>query len=213
MHTQRPLWIGLTGGIASGKSTVANEFARLGVPIIDLDVLARQVVAPGQPALTAIINHFGTDLLNDDGSLNRVRLRELIFSDPAKKQALESILHPAIRREQLALAAQLGGPYQIHVVPLLIETQSQDRYDRILVVTCDRSTQLRRLVQRDAIQPHLAEQMLDAQASSVERLKYADDLLKNDGPPSEIPAKVATLHRQYLELAATRLQQSQGEKL
>ncbi len=201
MHTHRPLWIALTGGIASGKSAVANEFSRLGVPIIDLDVLARQVVASGQPALTAIIEHFGTALLNNDGSLNRARLRELIFSDPAKKQALESILHPAIRHAQLALAAQLGGPYQIHVVPLLIETQRQDRYDRILVVTCDRATQLKRLLQRDGIQPQLAEQMLDAQVSSAERLKYANDVLENDGLPSEIAAKVAALHHQYLALA------------
>lgn len=212
MQTQRPLWIALTGGIASGKSAVANEFSRLGVPVVDLDVLARQVVAPGQPALTAIIEHFGTAVLNADGSMNRARLRELIFNDPAKKQALENILHPAIRRAQLALAAQLGGPYQIHVVPLLIETQSQDRYDRILVVTCDRATQLKRLLQRDGIQPQLAEQMLDAQVSSAERLKYAHDVLENDGLPNEIPAKVAALHRQYLELAATRLQQPQGKK-
>lgn len=206
MQTQRPLWIALTGGIASGKSAVANEFSRLGVPVVDLDVLARQVVAPGQPALTAIIEHFGTAVLNADGSLNRARLRELIFSDPAKKQALENILHPAIRGAQLALAAQLGGPYQIHVVPLLIETQSQDRYDRILVVNCDRATQLKRLLQRDGIQPQLAEQILDAQVSSAERLKHAHDVLENDGLPNEIPAKVAALNRQYLELAATRLQ-------
>ena len=201
MHIHRPLWIALTGGIASGKSAVASEFARLGVPIVDLDVLARQVVAPGQPALAALIKHFGTGVLNAEGSLNRARLRALIFSDPSQKQALERILHPAIRAAQVEQATQLDGPYQIHVVPLLVETQSQDRYDRILVVTCDRDTQRQRLLERDGIQPALAEQMLNAQVDTTERLKYANDILENNGAPSELPAKVAALHRQYLDLA------------
>jgi len=201
VHTHRPLWIALTGGIASGKSAVANEFARLGVPIVDLDILARQVVAPGQRALTAIIERFGNAVLKDDGNLDRARLRELVFNDVSQKQALENILHPAIRNAQLAQSAKLNGPYQIHVVPLLVETHSQNRYDRILVVTCHRDTQLQRLLQRDGIQPKLAEQMLNAQVDSTQRLKYADDVIENDGSPSELPAKVAALHRQYLHLA------------
>ena len=201
MHTHRPLWIALTGGIASGKSAVANEFARLGVPIVDLDILARQVVAPGQRALTAIIERFGNAVLKDDGNLDRARLRELVFNDVSQKQALENILHPAIRNAQLAQSAKLNGPYQIHVVPLLVETPSQNRYDRILVVTCHRDTQMQRLLQRDGIQPTLAEQMLNAQVDSTQRLKYADDVIENDGSPSELPAKVAALHRQYLHLA------------
>jgi dephospho-CoA kinase len=201
VHTHRPLWIALTGGIASGKSAVANEFARLGVPIVDLDILARQVVAPGQRALTAIIERFGNAVLKDDGNLDRARLRELVFNDVSQKQALENILHPAIRNAQLAQSAKLNGPYQIHVVPLLVETPSQNRYDRILVVTCHRDTQMQRLLQRDGIQPTLAEQMLNAQVDSTQRLKYADDVIENDGSPSELPAKVAALHRQYLHLA------------
>ena len=201
METKRPLWIGLTGGIASGKSAVASEFARLGVPVIDLDVLARALVEPGQPALADIVTRFGKGILAPDGTLDRRQLRERIFNHPADKQALEAILHPAIRAEQQKLASQLGGPYQIHVVPLLIENQSQGLYDRILVVDCSRATQLARLVKRDGITPELAEQILAAQAGRDERMKIADDVLDNNGSVTELPEKIALLHRHYLQLA------------
>ena len=201
METKRPLWIGLTGGIASGKSAVASEFARLGVPVIDLDVLARALVEPGQPALADIVTRFGKGILAPDGTLDRRQLRERIFNHPADKQALEAILHPAIRAEQQKLASQLGGPYQIHVVPLLIENQSQGLYDRILVVDCSRATQLARLVKRDGITPELAEQILAAQAGRDERMKIADDVLDNNGSVTELPGKIALLHRHYLQLA------------
>ena len=201
METKRPLWIGLTGGIASGKSAVASEFARLGVPVIDLDVLARALVEPGQPALADIVTRFGKGILAPDGTLDRRQLRERIFNHPADKQALEAILHPAIRAEQQKLASQLGGPYQIHVVPLLVENQSQGLYDRILVVDCSRATQLARLVKRDGITPELAEQILAAQAGRDERMKIADDVLDNNGSVTELPEKIALLHRHYLQLA------------
>lgn len=201
---QKPLRIALTGGIASGKSAVASEFARLGVPIVDLDELARHVVEPGQPALMAIVARFGKGILSANGRLNRGQLRERIFNHPQEKSALEAILHPAIRAAQMALAAQLDGPYQIHVVPLLIETQSQSLYDRILVVDCDRDTQLRRLLGRDNIRTQLAEQILATQADRKERLKYADDVLENTGDIDELVAKVGVLHRLYLELAIAR---------
>ena len=201
METKRPLWIGLTGGIASGKSAVASEFARLGVPVIDLDVLARALVEPGQPALADIVTRFGKGILAPDGTLDRRQLRERIFNHPADKQALEAILHPAIRAEQQKLASQLGGPYQIHVVPLLVENQSQGLYGRILVVDCNRTTQLARLVKRDGITPELAEQILAAQAGRDERMKIADDVLDNNGSVRELPEKIALLHRHYLQLA------------
>ena len=205
MPARKPLWIGLTGGIASGKSTVAAAFARLGAPIIDTDQLAREVVAPGQPALTAIVTRFGPAVLARDGSLDRRRLRERIFNSAkdnlGDKQALEAILHPAIRAAQHARSAELGGAYQLHVVPLLLETASQSLYDRILVVDCTREVQLARLLQRDDISQELAERMLDAQASREQRLSIADDVLENNGPATEIAEKAALLHARYLQLA------------
>jgi dephospho-CoA kinase len=205
MPAGQPLRIGLTGGIASGKSAVATAFANLGVPVIDTDALARSLVQPGEPALAAIVNRFGTAILLTDSNLDRRQLRQRIFEDPAEKQALEAILHPAIRAAQNTLSAQLGGAYQIHVIPLLIETHSQSLYDRILVVDCSRETQLARLLRRDDIDLELAEQMLAAQVSRDERLKYADEVLDNNGVVTEIPEKVAFLHQHYLYLSnATR---------
>jgi dephospho-CoA kinase len=200
----RPLRIGLTGGIASGKSAVAAEFAKLGIPVIDGDELAREVVQPEQPALQAIVARFGNDILDAQGHLNRARMRQRIFENPAEKRALEAILHPAIRAAQQHRAALAGGPYQIHVMPLLVETNSKSRYDRVLVIDCNRETQLARLVDRDRISPQLAQQMLVAQASRTQRLEQADDVLDNNGTPADLPGKVAALHRQYLQLAAAR---------
>lgn len=200
---QRPLWVGLTGGIASGKSAIAREFARLGVPVIDGDVLAREVVAPGQPTLQALTQRFGKDILLADSTLNRPLMRERIFSHVDEKQALEAIMHPAIRNAQLARSRQLGGRYQIHVMPLLVETHSQPLYDRILVVDCSVDTQLQRLLQRDHITPELAQRMLASQADRELRLRHADEVIDNNGPESAIPDKVAALHARYLQLAAT----------
>lgn len=202
MNTRRPLWIGLTGGVASGKSAIAAEFARLGIPVIDADELAREVVQPGQPALQAIIDRFGHEALNSDGTLNRRRMRELIFQNPSEKQALEAILHPAIRAAQQARSAAMNGPYQIHVMPLLLETRSQELYDRILVVDCLPATQLARLLRRDGITRQLAESMLAAQTSREQRLALADDVLDNNGSIENLPKKIALLHQQYLRLAA-----------
>lgn len=199
-----PFRVGLTGGIASGKSAVANEFAKLGTPVIDADELAREVVQPGQPALAAIVKHFGTEVLDAQGDLDRRRMRERIFGHPMEKQVLEAILHPAIRAAQQARVATAGGPYQLHVMPLLVETHSQALYDRILVVDCTRGIQLARLLQRDGISPQLAEQILDAQASREQRLSVADDVLDNTGDFKDLPEKVALLHRQYRQLAAQR---------
>lgn len=204
MAQQRPLWIGLTGGIASGKSAVASEFAKLGVPVIDTDELAREVVKPGKPALQAIVDRFGTSVLDAQGALDRRQMRERIFSNPQDKQALEALLHPAIRSEQQALSGYLGGAYQIHVVPLLAETQTQGLYDRILVVDCDPAVQMERLLQRDGITRQLAETMIAAQATRAQRLALADDILNNDGHMQDLPGKIAILHQRYLQLAAQR---------
>lgn len=204
MGQQRPFWVGLTGGIASGKSAVASEFAKLGVPVIDADELAREVVKPGTPALQAIVERFGATVLDAQGTLDRRQMRERIFADPAEKQALEAILHPAIRNEQHARSAALGGAYQIHVIPLLTETQSQNLYDRILVVDCDPAVQMSRLLQRDGINRQLAQRMLAAQATREQRLTLADDILNNDGSMEDLPEKIAVLHQRYLQLVAQR---------
>lgn len=200
MAANEPLRIGLTGGIASGKSAVAAEFAKLGVPIIDSDVLAREVVEPGQPALQAIVARFGNSMLAADGHLDRARMRAHIFNNPAEKKALEAITHPAIHAAQQARAAHAGGPYQIHVIPLLVESDSQSRYDRILVVDCPEATQLARLIKRDGIPEALARQMLAAQATRSQRLAQADDVLENTGETADLIAKVALLHQRYLQL-------------
>ncbi len=204
MGQQRPLRIGLTGGIASGKSAVASEFAKLGVPVIDTDELAREVVKPGTSTLQTIVDRFGAAILDSQGALDRAQMRKRIFGNPQEKQALEAILHPAIRSEQLARSAKLGGAYQIHVVPLLTETQSKDLYDHILVVDCEPSVQLERLLQRDGISRQLAESMIAAQATRKQRLALADDILNNDGRIEELPGKIAFLHQRYLQLAAQR---------
>jgi dephospho-CoA kinase len=201
---RQPLWIGLTGGIASGKSAVASEFAKLGVPIIDTDELAREVVQPGEPALQAVVDRFGADVLDTHGALDRQRMRERIFSNTAEKQALEAILHPAIRSEQQTRSTMLGGAYQIHVVPLLAETQGRDLYDRILVVDCDPTTQMNRLLQRDGISRQLAAAMMAAQATRAQRLALADDVLNNDDRIEDLPEKIGILHRRYLQLAGQR---------
>lgn len=195
--------VALTGGIASGKTTVANEFARLGVPIIDTDELARAVVEPGQTALTELVTLFGPGILDANGHLERRRMRERVFNDAAARRALEGILHPAIRAEQLARAAKLGGRYQLHVVPLLTEIGSQSLYDRVLVVDCPREIQLERLIRRDGVNAQLAERMLAAQATREQRLAIADDVIDNGEDVATLPARVQSLHQRYIQLAGS----------
>lgn len=190
--------VALTGGIASGKSMVANEFAKLGIPIIDTDVIARQLVEPGQPTLQAIATRFGSAIL-DHGRLDRAQLRERIFNSAEEKQALESILHPAIRAEQQRQAQAAGGSYQIHVIPLLYETGSHHLYDRVIVVDCPRETQLQRLITRDHVSDELANRMLDAQTSREQRLTIADDVIDNTGNLEQLRGRVSALHQRYLK--------------
>ncbi len=191
--------VALTGGVASGKSMVAAEFARLGVPVIDTDEIARAVVEPGQPALQSIVERFGPAILHADGTLNRRQLREWVFNDPEKRQTLERILHPAIRNEQQRRADLAGGSYQLHVIPLLTETGTHKLYNRVLLVDCPREMQLQRLIARDGMTAELAERMLAAQASREQRLAIADDVIDNSGDPASLAAKVAALHHFYLK--------------
>ncbi len=194
----RPLRIGLTGGIASGKSTVADLFAEHDVPIIDTDVIARQLVQPGSPALDEIRATFGDDVFGTNGELDRAAMREVVFSDASRRAELESILHPRIRDEAIARSSATDGPYQIIVVPLLVESPMRQFVDRVLVVDCDEETQLRRLLARDAENEDQARRILAAQASRADRLAIADDVISNNDDLANTQQQVDALHEKYL---------------
>ena len=196
-----PPRIGLTGGIASGKSTVADLFAELGAVIIDTDRIARDVVAPGQPALNDIIAAFGATVLQPDGSLDRAALRQRIFANDDDRKRLEAITHPRIREAALRRADTAGGPYQLIVVPLLVGSPLRESVDRILVVDCDEDTQIARLMARDADSEAQARRILAAQSSRSERLAIADDVIDNGGTLDETRRQVRALHDFYKMLA------------
>lgn len=193
--------VALTGGIGSGKSTVANAFAHLGVTVIDADIIARQVVEPGTLALQAIVDRFGATMRLDDGSLNRRELRERIFANTADKSWLNALLHPLIQQETQRQMLQATSPYVLWVVPLLVENNLWHKADRVLVVDVTPQTQLQRTVQRDNVSEEHAKQILAAQASREARLAVADDVIDNNGAPDAIALDVARLHARYLELA------------
>jgi dephospho-CoA kinase len=193
--------VGLTGGIASGKSTAAKFFGALGVPIIDTDQLARDVVEPGQPPLERLVERFGAGILTEDGHLDRPALRNIVFSDPRARADLEALTHPAIGAAVEAKSTELGGIYQILVLPLLVEKNLGSQLNRVLVVDCDEELQIRRLQARDGSTLEQARAILNAQASRNSRLKAAHDVIKNDGDMSAVRDQVEQLHARYLELA------------
>jgi dephospho-CoA kinase len=198
----RAFRVGLTGGIASGKSTAAKFFGALGVPILDSDQVARDVVEPGQPPLERLVERFGQKILTPDGHLDRPALRDIVFSDPKARADLEALTHPAIGAAMEARSAAAGGPYQILVIPLLVEKNLAAHVDRVLVVDCDEELQMRRLRDRDGSTPEQVEAILRAQAPRATRLKAADDVIHNDTDMSAVRNQVAALHARYLELAA-----------
>jgi len=197
----RPLRIGLTGGIASGKSTVAALFAACGVPVLDTDQIARDVVEPGEAALGDVVAAFGPHILGSDGRLDRARLRARVFAHPDSRQRLEAILHPAIRTELAHRAESAGGPYQVWVIPLLVEGGQVDRVDRILVVDCPEDVQVARIVARDGGTEDAARAILAAQATREQRLAAADDLIVNTGTEADLAPQVAALDVKYRALA------------
>jgi len=198
------LTIGLTGGIGSGKTTVSDCFAQRGVPVIDTDLIARELVEPGQPALAEIAAHFGLDCLDDQGRLQRSRLRERVFADPASRQRLEAILHPRIRTVVRERTAALEAPYCLVVIPLLVETRMTDLVDRILVVDAPETEQLRRIMARDRMDEAQAQRILAAQARREQRLLLANEVIENAGDFDQLEHQVAALHQYYVTLAATR---------
>ncbi|HWP94803.1 MAG TPA: dephospho-CoA kinase [Gammaproteobacteria bacterium] len=198
----RPFRVGLTGGIASGKSTVAAQFAALGIPVIDADVLAREVTQPGQPALARLVERFGREILDAQGTLDRRRFRERLFQDPEARRAAEAILHPPIVAALEHQADAATAPYVVLVVPLLLEGNYSTLVDRVLVVDCAEETQLARLMRRDGETLEVARRMLAAQLPRAARLTLADDVIANEGDPGMLRQEVERLHRYYLTLAA-----------
>jgi dephospho-CoA kinase len=192
--------IALTGGVASGKSTVAQLFTALGAKLIDTDQIARDIVAPPSLVLDQIVARFGPVVLTTAGNLDRSRLRSIILNDATARKDLEALMHPAIRAEVARQSARLGGPYQIIAVPLLAETGTRRDYDRVLVVDTDPQRQILRLMQRDGCDENAARRMLAAQASRAERNAIADDIIENNGEIPALAAQVEALHHRYLDL-------------
>ncbi|MGE6137556.1 dephospho-CoA kinase [Aeromonas rivipollensis] len=200
--------VAITGGIGSGKTTVANQFAALGIEVVDADLIAREVVEPGTPALAAIASHFGPGILDEQGRLDRRALRERIFSEPAAKSWLNALLHPIIRSEMLRQCAAANSPYCLLVVPLLVENRLTEQADRVLVIDVDEATQIERTCRRDGVSREQAQAILASQASRSERLAMADDVLDNQSGTTEtIRERILALHETYLAFASQQAPQ------
>lgn len=198
------LKIGLTGGIGCGKSTVCRMFQELGVDIIDADIIGRQLAEPGQPALAMLADAFGKKILNADGSLNRAGLRELVFSDPNKKQQLESIMHPLIYKRIAAEIEKSQGLYCIVAIPLLLETQKTQIVDRILLVDCSVETQIARVTSRDSLSREQVLKIISSQIPRQQRLIQADDVIDNSATTAQLAEQIKRLHNSYILLATVR---------
>lgn len=205
MNPRRAYVVGLTGGIAAGKSAVTRRFEALGVPVHDADVAARVVVEPGSEGLAEIVRTFGPDALDMQGRLDRAAMRRRVFADPAARRELEAIIHPRVREWLQQQALVETAPYCLLAIPLLAENVAHYRWlDRILLVDVPAAVQIERLIARDDIDRLLAERMLSQQATRAERLAIADDVIDNSGGEVALDAHVQTLHRRYLALAAER---------
>lgn len=200
----RPFCVALTGGVAAGKSAVAEIFARLGAVVVDTDAIARELTGPQGAALPAIVAAFGPGCLNAAGALDRSAMRAQVFRDAQARRRLEAILHPMIREQVRERLAAVQAPYAVLVVPLLVESWTDYRtlVDRVLVVDCDESVQRRRVMTRDGIDADLARRMLAAQATRAQRLALADDVIDNRGDLEDLVHRVEALHDRYLRLAA-----------
>jgi dephospho-CoA kinase len=196
--------IGMTGGIGSGKTQVSLFFAELGISVVDTDQISRELVKSGSSNLQEIVAFFGSDILLTNGELNRSKLRQIIFSKPDKKQWLEALLHPQIRKLAWQQLAACHSSYAILVVPLLIESQHYDFVDRILVVDCEEDLQIERVMQRDQNDRSVAKGIISSQLTRKQRLSQADDVIENNGTLAELKDKVRQLHEYYQELAKLR---------
>ena len=198
------LIVAVTGGIGSGKSTVADLFKARGVPVIDTDVIARQLVQAGTPLLEQIIKEFGSDYLNADGQLNRKALRQLIFADATARDKLEALLHPPIHAEVTAQLQKIDAAYCLLLVPLLARSKQRYPYDRVLVIDVPESIQIQRSVHRDQQDPALIKQIIASQTPRNELLELADDVLDNSGDMATLETAVDELHQRYLALSKTK---------
>ncbi len=198
------LKIGLTGGIGCGKTTVCRLFAELGVPVVDADLIARLLVEPGEPALQAIVQAFGADILQADGSLDRPKLREAIFADPAQKRRLDAIMHPRVYARIAAEVAALQADYCLIAVPLLLESKNPYTVDRVLVIDCPPQVQLERVVTRDKLSAEQAQAIVASQMPRPQRLARADDVIDNSAGPELLAEQVKSLHNSYIFLATAR---------
>ncbi len=196
-----PFCVALTGGIGSGKSTVSDLFLEKGVPIIDSDIVSRKIVEPGQPALKKIISFFGNKVLNEEGTLNRKKLKDIIFNDTNLRKKRESFLHPSIYNEIDKQISLLSEPYCIVVIPLLFETNMADHFDRILLVDVPEEVQIERTVKRDKLSHDEVINIINTQQKRDKRIKHADDIIDNTVKNDELRSIVDTLHTKYLELA------------
>jgi dephospho-CoA kinase len=194
--------VSLTGGIGSGKSVVADLFARRGIAVVDTDAIAHELTSPGGGAIEAILESFGSDFITPEGALDRARMRALVFRDPQSKRRLERILHPRIRAESAVRIAAASSPYVVLVVPLLVEAGvNRTRYQRVVVVDCDEDVQVERVMRRSQLPSDEVRRIMASQVGRQERLDAADDVVDNSGEPDDLEPQVEALHRRYLVLA------------
>ncbi|CAA2929175.1 dephospho-CoA kinase [Arsenophonus endosymbiont of Bemisia tabaci] len=203
--------VALTGGIGSGKSTVSDKFASLGIPIVDADIISRQIVIPNTYAFNMIKQHFGSTILNKDGSLNRAKLRKKIFSDPREKNWLNNLLHPLIHQETQHQLTLVNSPYVVWVLPLLIENNLEDLANRVLVIDVTPEEQIARIMKRDRISQQEAKNILSNQVSRTKRLEKADDIINNHDNNLTLDETLAKLHQKYLQLAMNASQETHNE--
>jgi dephospho-CoA kinase len=201
VSTPRPFVIGVTGGIGCGKSTICREFSALGAPVVDTDEVAREVVAPGTPGLAAVVAHFGEDILAADGTLDRRRLRSIVFADATQRQWLEALLHPLIRARTDAHVLSANYPYCLVCIPLLVERGGGNRVDRVLVIDCPPAVQIERVMARDKLTALEVEAIMQTQAPRAARLAAADDVIENIGDVETVRPAIRALHQRYLDLA------------
>lgn len=198
------LVVGLTGGIGSGKSAAADEFARLGATVVDTDVIAHELTQAGGPAIPDVERIFGRDVIGPSGAMDRKKMRERVFADPVAKKALENLLHPMIREESRRRIAAARGPYVVHVVPLLVESgEYRARVDRVLVVDCPEEAQVTRVKARSGLSDAEVRAIVASQAGRAERLAVADDVIDNSGTLDALRKQVAAFHEKYLQYSKT----------
>ena len=195
------LTIALTGGIGSGKTSIASIFKSLGVPIIDSDTISKEIILPGKPCFKDIVNEFGEEILTDKGTIDRYKLRDIIFNNDKARIKLENITHPIIFKNIDIQISLINYPYCLVIVPLLVETKSTERFDRILVIDALESLQFERIVKRDDISPILIKKIIKTQAKRKERLRYANDIIVNNGKIMNLNKSINTLHKKYLGLS------------